>query len=106
MVAQAIGRLDACASLLELYDWVRIQETIDAGGGYCKCQRLFGIAHATWRKAVADGLLNVSAVADLKRLATRRYDWNAIQIYHDAGYSVRACRQEFGFSMQSWEKAR
>lgn len=35
----------------------------------------------------------------------RRYDWNAVQEYYDAGYSVRECIEAFGFSAASWSDA-
>lgn len=34
-----------------------------------------------------------------------RYDWNAVQSYHDAGNGVRACIKQFGFSKASWHNA-
>jgi hypothetical protein len=88
------------------YDWRELQSVIDAGGGFSVCQRLFGIAHATWSKATRNGFLDLSGIRSLQEAATRRYDWDAIQAYHDAGHSVRSCRRHFGFSMQNWEKAR
>ncbi len=36
----------------------------------------------------------------------RRYDWGAIQSYHDAGHSARQCMEEFGFCSQTWHSAR
>ena len=36
----------------------------------------------------------------------RRYDWQAIQAHHDAGHSMRECREHFGFSAQTWHEAR
>jgi 5-methylcytosine-specific restriction endonuclease McrA len=35
----------------------------------------------------------------------RRYDWQEIQRYYDAGHSVRECREHFGFSSQTWHAA-
>lgn len=35
----------------------------------------------------------------------RRYDWAAIQAHHDAGHTVRACADRFGFSLASWHEA-
>ena len=28
----------------------------------------------------------------------RRYDWDLVQAYHDAGHSMRECQRRFGFS--------
>jgi hypothetical protein len=36
----------------------------------------------------------------------RRYDWDAVQEFYDAGHSVSACVRHFGFSRQSWNAAR
>ncbi|MGH2823309.1 MAG: HNH endonuclease [Thermoleophilaceae bacterium] len=35
----------------------------------------------------------------------RRYDWDEIQRYYDAGHSVRECQEHFGFSRQTWHAA-
>lgn len=35
----------------------------------------------------------------------RRYDWDAVQTYYDAGHSVRECIATFGFSAASWGDA-
>jgi 5-methylcytosine-specific restriction endonuclease McrA len=35
----------------------------------------------------------------------RRHDWAAIQAYYDEGYSVRECREKFGFSGKTWYDA-
>jgi DNA-binding CsgD family transcriptional regulator/5-methylcytosine-specific restriction endonuclease McrA len=35
----------------------------------------------------------------------RRYDWDAVQVYYDAGHSVRECISAFGFSAASWYDA-
>lgn len=36
----------------------------------------------------------------------RRYDWESIQRYYDAGHSITQCQQEFGFSRKTWNDAR
>jgi transposase len=36
----------------------------------------------------------------------RRYDWRAVQAYYDAGHSITACQEKFGFSRQTWNAAR
>jgi DNA-binding CsgD family transcriptional regulator len=35
----------------------------------------------------------------------RRYDWEEVQRYYDAGHSVRDCQENFGFSRQTWHAA-
>ena len=37
--------------------------------------------------------------------AARRYDWDAVQRFYDAGNSIRGCCREFGFSKQAWYQA-
>jgi len=36
----------------------------------------------------------------------RRYDWSEVQRYHDDGHTARECIARFGFSSQTWHKAR
>jgi DNA-binding CsgD family transcriptional regulator len=36
---------------------------------------------------------------------SRRYDWDEVQAYYDAGHSVRDCQSRFGFSRDSWSEA-
>lgn len=35
----------------------------------------------------------------------RRYDWEAIRIFYDAGHTVRQCMARFGFSTDAWAAA-
>lgn len=35
----------------------------------------------------------------------RRYDWNAIREYYDAGHSASECRRHFGFGRNAWADA-
>src|SRR5262245_50997118 len=34
-----------------------------------------------------------------------KYDWGAVQTYHDAGHSVRRCAEKFGFHKSAWAAA-
>jgi hypothetical protein len=36
----------------------------------------------------------------------RRYDWQLVQAYYDAGHSVNDCVAHFGFSKQTWHEAK
>lgn len=36
---------------------------------------------------------------------SKRVDWQAVQVAHDQGMSVRACARKFGFHKGSWHKA-
>ena len=35
----------------------------------------------------------------------RKYDWRAVQAYHDAGHSRIECRRKFGFCGDAWDRA-
>jgi 5-methylcytosine-specific restriction endonuclease McrA len=35
-----------------------------------------------------------------------RYDWNAVQKFHDGGYSREQCMLRFGFSAAAWSNAK
>ncbi len=35
----------------------------------------------------------------------RRYDWNAIRDYYEAGHSLNECRDRFGFQYHAWRDA-
>jgi hypothetical protein len=35
----------------------------------------------------------------------RRYDWNAIQRFYDAGHTIRECQAEFGFARKTFMDA-
>ena len=37
--------------------------------------------------------------------AARRYDWEAVRRFYEAGHSVRECMAEFGFSTDAWSAA-
>jgi hypothetical protein len=37
--------------------------------------------------------------------AARRYDWDEVQRYYDAGHSIRECCRAFGFSTAAWYQA-
>jgi predicted DNA-binding protein YlxM (UPF0122 family) len=37
--------------------------------------------------------------------ASRRYDWDEVQAYYDAGHSILECCRHFGFSKQAWYQA-
>ncbi len=36
----------------------------------------------------------------------RRYDWDAVQAFYDAGHTVNECVVQFGFSKQTWHAAK
>ena len=43
--------------------------------------------------------------AEIDGRCARRYDWSAVQRFHDAGHGVRECLQRFGMSPASWYDA-
>jgi hypothetical protein len=41
----------------------------------------------------------------LPRSIVKKYDWVAIQEYHDAKHTYSECKKKWGFASRSWEKA-
>ena len=87
------------------FDWVGMQAYIDAGNGFLKCRERFGIAHATWVKAIAAGDIRVDPAGKSYADARKRYDWAVVRAYYEAGASYRKCKTHFGFSTATWTKA-
>jgi 5-methylcytosine-specific restriction endonuclease McrA len=89
-----------------IYHWPSVQAYFDAGNGFVACHRRFGIAHATWIKAIRNGNLHVplrgAGLADRRRL----FDWSEVQAYYDEGHSMNKCLARFGFSRGAWHSAR
>jgi 5-methylcytosine-specific restriction endonuclease McrA len=88
-----------------MYDWAAMQAFIDAGNGYTRCNKQFGIAHATWMKAIRNGEIKVDLSGRPYADARNRYDWDLIRAHYESGASVLQCIARFGFSKQSWDKA-
>jgi DNA-binding CsgD family transcriptional regulator len=82
---------------------VRTRESVarllTAGLGKSEIARELGISKGT----VSYHARRLGAPIDSR--GARRYDWEAIQCYYDAGHSVRECQLRFGFSRQSWSAA-
>ena len=89
----------------KLFDWAAMQAYIDAGNGFLRCKARFGIAHATWKKAIDLGDIVVDTAGKPYSDAKKRYDWLAIQTYYDTGVSYRKCQARFGFTAATWAKA-
>ena len=66
---------------------------------------MFGIAHATWMRALECGDIQVDQTGKPYSDARNRYDWVAIQKYYDEGNSFGQCRERFGFCSAAWVKA-
>ena len=82
-----------------------MQIFIDAGNGYDKCHAAFGIAHATWIRALKAGDIRANTTFQQSMGARKRHDWVAVQDHYDSGATMRQCRERFGFCNQSWQKA-
>ncbi len=98
-------RMAARRGARKQFDWVAMQAYIDEGNGFIRCHAKFGIAHATWAKAIRLGDLRVDLTGKPYADARKRYDWRAVQAYYDGGQTYRACAAKFGFSAASWTKA-
>jgi hypothetical protein len=88
-----------------MYDWAAMQAFIDAGNGYTRCNKRFGIAHATWIKAIQSGDIHISTEGKPYADARKRFNWAEVQAHYDRGATVRMCMSHFGFSAASWTKA-
>lgn len=89
----------------KIFDWQAMQAFIDEGACFKHCRLRFGIAHATWMKAIKRGDISIVTSGRPYSDARKRYDWAAIQSYYDEPNTYRACRLKFGFSAASWTKA-
>jgi 5-methylcytosine-specific restriction endonuclease McrA len=87
-----------------IYDWTAIQRYHDEGHGFVECQKRFGFCHTAWVKAIKRGTLRSKDAPFVDR--RRKYDWAAVQRFYDEGHSVRGCISHFGFTLQTWHKAR
>ena len=85
------------------YDWKAVAEYHRAGHSRKDCERRFGFTTQAWYKAIYGGRLNAGVRAGGD--GRRKYDWAAIQVYYDAGHTVRACMEHFGFATAAWNKA-
>ena len=95
---------------LPKYPWAEIASYFEAGHSRAECRLKYGFNVATWYTAIKAGLLRI----DPNRLAQepprahrnrRIHDWDAIRRFYEAGDSVAACAERFGFSSSSWDYA-
>lgn len=98
-------RMAAKHGVRKRFDWAAMQAYIDAGNGFLRCRARFGIAHATWAKAIRLGDIRVDMESKRYADARKRYDWRLVQAYYDRGFTMRACQKHFGFSSETWSKA-
>jgi DNA-binding CsgD family transcriptional regulator len=73
-----------------------VAELLDSGLTRAGVARALGLSKAT----VSYHARRLDLSIDSR--CARRYDWDAVQRYYDAGHSVRDCIQAFGFSSASW----
>ena len=77
----------------------RVAELLDRGVGLAEIARTLGVSISTvWYYACGLGYQ-----PDEK--FNRRYDWEEVQRYYEAGHTVRECREHFGFANQTWNNA-
>lgn len=90
------------------YDWGEVQRYHDEGHGFRECRARFGMAHATWKRAISEGLLvpRKRCAPGASGDARRVYDWSEVQAYYDRGFSMRQTQEHFGFSNAAWHKAK
>jgi DNA-binding CsgD family transcriptional regulator len=74
----------------------RVAELLDLGVPRAEIARQLGLSKAT----VSYHARRLGRSVDQR--CARRYDWDAVQRYYDAGHSVRQCMESFGFSSASW----
>jgi hypothetical protein len=69
------------------------------GTGFVECTRRFGFTRSAWNKAIGRGALDVRrSLSDDRR---RRHNWADVQVYYDAGASMRECKARFGFCSEA-----
>jgi hypothetical protein len=87
----------------KLHDWNAIQQYHDEGHGFVECSKRFGFCHTAWIKAIKRGALTVAFRPFPDR--RRKYSWNEVQAYFDAGHTYTECMARFGYSAASWTAA-
>jgi DNA-binding CsgD family transcriptional regulator len=77
----------------------RVAALLAEGHGQNAIARTLGLGRST----VSYHARRLGEVLDSR--CARRYDWEEVQRYYDAGHSVRDCQEHFGFSRQTWHAA-
>ena len=77
-----------------------VKRLLESGCSQNEVARQLGIAKST----VAYHARNLGREPDER--CNRRYDWQVIQAYYDAGHTVAECQERFGFSRETWHSAR
>ena len=77
----------------------RVQRLLQMGHSRIKVAEMLGLSRSTVTYHAAR--LGV----DIDGRCARRYDWQAIRDFYEAGHSVAECKARFGFNKQSWHAA-
>jgi DNA-binding CsgD family transcriptional regulator len=77
----------------------RVAALLAEGHGTNAIARTLGLSRST----VSYHVRRLGGPVDSR--CARRYDWDEVQSYYDAGHSVRECQEHFGFSRQTWHAA-
>jgi DNA-binding CsgD family transcriptional regulator len=80
-------------------DAERLAELLSAGIERAEIARRLGVSASTISRHA--GRLGFP----IERRRRSRFDWAAIQVFHDAGHSLRESRMRFGFSAGAWDSA-
>jgi hypothetical protein len=78
----------------------KVRELLAQGYNQLQIARELGVAKST----VAYHARGLGVEPDPR--FTRRYDWEVVQAYYDAGHSARECREHFGMATDTWNNAR
>jgi 5-methylcytosine-specific restriction endonuclease McrA len=77
----------------------RVRELLDLGMSCAEIARALGMAKST----VSYHKRRIGR--PMRTECNRRYDWDQVQAYYDAGHTVRECVRHFGFSSASFSDA-
>jgi hypothetical protein len=79
---------------------LEVERLLSAGHSGAAIAELLGISKAT----VSYYRRRLGIPADPR--FSRRYDWDSVQRYYDAGHNLSECQAQFGFSRDAWNRAR
>jgi DNA-binding CsgD family transcriptional regulator/5-methylcytosine-specific restriction endonuclease McrA len=77
----------------------RLRELLQTGLRRTEIAEVLGVSASTVSRRAG----RLGFPVDRRRRS--RFDWAAIQAFHDAGHSLRECRLRFGFSNGAWDSA-
>jgi DNA-binding CsgD family transcriptional regulator len=77
----------------------RVRRLLEGGHTRAQVAELLGLARSTVTYHARQ------LGEDIDDRCARRYDWEAIRRFYEAGHSVAECRATFGFTKQAWHAA-